>query len=250
MAANPKLSIIIPAYNEATTITQTIAQLASFLFDHLPKVPTEVLICVGKSSDDTLHIATQSAKKLDHFHVIDAGEPHDKGHNVHVGASQAKGEYLLYMDADLATPLPHITEILPLLERHEIVVGQRPLRKIERDKGHRRLISVAGNYLIQALVLPGFGDTQCGFKAFRAEVAKDLFAHQSIDSWGFDIELLALAKRHGYRIGRLVINDWQEIEGGAINESPMKAAGAAFSTLSDLLKIRWRLSTGYYSHER
>ncbi|HEX4662219.1 MAG TPA: glycosyltransferase [Candidatus Saccharimonadales bacterium] len=246
MAASPQLSIIIPAYNEAATITQTIARLASFLFDHMPKVPTEVLICVGKSSDDTLRIATESAKKLEHFRVIDADEPHEKGHNVQVGMQHATGEYRLYMDADLATPLHHIPAVLPLLQKNDIVVGQRNLRKVERGKGHRRLISVTGNYLIQALVLPGFGDTQCGFKAFRAEVAGDLFAHQSINSWGFDIELLALAKKRGYRIGRLVINDWQEIEGGAINESPLKAASAAISTLRDLLKIRWRLSTKFY----
>lgn len=245
--SKPNLSIIIPAYKEAEMIKKTINNLKKFLKSRSHYGETEVIISVGTSSDDTLKIARQETKNDANFTVIDAGDPHDKGHNVKVGMQHADGHKKVYMDADLATPLHHLDRTVELLDEYDVVNGQRDLNNIHGEQWHRKLMSKAGNRLIRTILLPGFKDTQCGFKGFRSSVADDLFDKQTILRWGFDMELLALARDDGATIKHLPINDWKDMEGGVINESKLKAAKASFYTLADLVKIRFLLATGYYN---
>jgi dolichyl-phosphate beta-glucosyltransferase len=176
--------------------------------------------------------------------LIDDIMPHTKGNNVQTAMLVARGTYAIYMDADLATPLHHLDAMIELLETNDIVNGQRGISKIHT--GHRQFISRFGNLLVRAILLPGFKDTQCGFKGFRMEAAKQLFARQRIASWGFDMEILALAKNMNYRIAHLPIPDWHDVAGGTLNAGPAKAFKAAFHTFLDLLRIRFNLMRGVY----
>ncbi len=237
------LSLIIPAYQEEATIGATLEQLAEHI-NRSNYPATEVIVAIGRSSDRTFEVAMEKRELFDNFVVINDIMPHTKGNNVQTAMLAARGLYCIYMDADLATPLHHIDEMLRLLEKHEIVNGQRGIKHIH--KGHRKFISTFGNLLVRAILLPGFKDTQCGFKGFRNSAAKQLFARQRIESWGFDMEILAMAKSMRYRIAQLPIPDWRDMEGGTLNSGPYKAFKAAFHTFMDLLKIRLNLLTGAY----
>lgn len=246
-AMRPKLSIVIPAYKEAATIHATMGRLYAFLISRRETYgTTQVIISVGDSPDDTLAIARKSAKGKLGFEVIDAGRPSGKGHNVKVGVQHSAGEKVVYMDADLATPLYHLDKTFHMLDDFDVVNGERDITKIHGDQPHRKLISKLGNRLVQTLLLPGFRDTQCGFKGFKSNTAKRLFSEQTIDRWGFDMELLALSRHYGARITSLPILDWKDMAGGDINESPTKAFKAAFMTLSDLFRIRLMFLRGQY----
>jgi dolichyl-phosphate beta-glucosyltransferase len=150
----------------------------------------------------------------------------------------ARGRYRLFMDADLATPLHHLEAVAKLMrEDVDVIIGVRDLQQSHR--GLRKVISNFGNHLVRRLLRLGIRDTQCGFKAFRGPVADDLFARQTIVGWGFDIEVLALASRRGYRIGTVPIDDWQDVAGGTFTNV---AVTGALSTFRDLLRVRRSLA--------
>lgn len=246
-ASKPKVSIVIPAYKESKTIEDTILRVRRYVQKwSATHGEAEVIIAVGKSPDDTLEKASRLTQNLHGFRTIDAGLPHDKGHVVKVGMLAATGDYRLYMDADLATPLHHLNKAVKLLGKYDVVNGQRMIYSIHT--GVRKFISISCNRLVRLILLPGFPDTQCGFKGFRKSVAERVFRQQTINSWGFDMEILALARKEHATISHLPITDWQDKEGGTLNENPYKAVKAAAMTFFDLLKIRMQLLFGYYNH--
>ena len=251
MYTRPKLSIVIPAYKEADMIRETVDKLRAFLLSRGQRYgKTEVIIAVGSSPDDTLSVARDATKHDDSFRVVDAGNPSDKGHNVRFGMALAEGEKQVYMDADLATPLHHLDATVDYLDKFDVVNGERDLNAIHAEQGHRQFISQLGNKLVQSVLLPGFKDTQCGFKGFRSNIADNLFPKQIINRWGFDMEILALARHQNASIKQLPIGDWHDVDGGEINESKLKAFKAAFYTLADLVKIRYGFMTGRYANQQ
>lgn len=239
----PRLTIIIPAYKEEATIGSSLESLAAFLRGSaLPQ--TEVIVAVGRSSDNTAEVAASKADLFDSLAIIDDITPPSKGHNVQQAVRLARGDYCIYMDADLATPLYHLERMMELLETHDIVNAQRDIQTIHQ--GHRKFISIFGNLLVRFMLLPGFRDTQCGFKGFRYQAAQQIFARQRISSWGFDVELLAVARRRGLRVGHMPVPDWQHKDGGLLNEGPARAFRAAALTFVDLLRVRYYLAAGRY----
>jgi dolichyl-phosphate beta-glucosyltransferase len=159
---------------------------------------------------------------------------------------QADGDVVLFMDADLATPLKYINEALSQINSgNDLSICVRNLQK--SHKGLRKLISGFGNFLVQLLLLPGINDTQCGFKAFTRESVKVIFPLQTIDGWGFDMEVLAIARKKGYHIGLMNVPDWKDVTKGSkiSGSSPIKAS---LQTFGDLLKIRWQIIRGKYKH--
>lgn len=244
---SPELSIVIPAYKEESTIGPTLEKLSAHLKSR--NYPTvEVLVSVGKSPDKTFEKAMEKSFLFENFSIINEVTPHQKGDVVHAGMMKARGEMCVYMDADLATPLHHLDKTLELLKEHDVVNGQRNISTIH--KGHRKFISLFGNFLVRKILLPGYKDTQCGFKGFRRSAAKELFGKQKVSAWGFDMEILALARNMNYHIAQLPIPDWKDIEGGSLNAGPTKAFKAAIYTFYDLLRIRFYLATGHYYSER
>ncbi len=239
----PGLSIVIPAYKEEKTIGTTLKELSHYIkHNDLPEV--EVIVAIGKSGDQTLSKVREQKHLFSNLIAIDDIMPHEKGSVVHVGMMHAKGELCIYMDADLATPLHHMKDTVKLLQHNDIVNGQRNIQDIH--SGHRKFISLFGNLLVRKILLPGFKDTQCGFKGFRTSSARKLFNSQKIDSWGFDMEILALGRKMKYRVAHLPIHDWKDVAGGTLNSSPAKALKAAVFTFYDLLRIRYFLLVGAY----
>jgi dolichyl-phosphate beta-glucosyltransferase len=240
----PAVTIVIPAYKEAKTIGKTLESLSTYL--RKKRYPsTEVIVSVGKSEDQTLNKAMEKASLFDSFAVLHNVVHPDKGHNVQTAMLKARGDNCIYMDADLATPLHHIDKTIELLQKNDVVNAQRNISKIH--KGHRKVVSVVGNFLVRLILLPGFKDTQCGFKGFRRSAAKQLFSRQKIISWGFDMEILALAKKMNYEVAHIQVPDWQDKDGGTLNEGPKKTFKAAFNTLLDLFRVRYYLSSGKYN---
>lgn len=241
----PHLSIIIPAYQEAGRIERTLDQLAAFL--HSERLEdTEVIVAVAASSDGTADLATAKRSLFSRFRVIHTGPQIGKGRDVRSGVLEAKGKFRLFMDADLATPLHHIQEILPLLEQGaDVVIAVRNLT--QTHTGMRLLISNGGNWLVRSVLLPGIKDTQCGFKAFTAEAAEELFCRQTILGWGFDMEILAIARMYKMRIDQVEVRDWSDQPNSTFEDA---VAGAAMVTLGELVMILYRRWTGGYRNKR
>jgi dolichyl-phosphate beta-glucosyltransferase len=242
----PKLSIVIPTYNEAGRIGRTLDDLSEYLKKE--KIDAEVIVADASSPDGTGKIVEKHKKYFDDLVVLDAGPKPEgkfiKGRQVKAGMLKAKGDIVLFMDADLATPLKYIKDALQQIESgNEVSICVRNLQK--SHKGLRKLISGFGNFLVQLLLLPGIQDTQCGFKAFTKDSVKVIFPLQTIDGWGFDMEILAIARKKGYTVGLIQVPDWQDIkEGSKISgSSPIKAS---LQTFGDLLRIRWQMIRGRY----
>jgi dolichyl-phosphate beta-glucosyltransferase len=177
-----------------------------------------------------------------HFRVVDAGPRVGKGRDTRVGIMEARGRCRLYMDADLATPLRYIDDVVRLSDRGaKLGTAVRDLKS--SHKGLRRLISLIGNVLVQMLLLPGVHDSQCGFKFFEAGVAEELFGRQTVLGWGFDMEILAIARLRGHRIETIEAPDWLDVPGGSFHQSAVRGT---IETLRDLFAIKLKLLFGRY----
>lgn len=242
MTSQPDLSIIIPAYNEAGRIGASLDEVARFLKSkHYGNV--EVIVVVARGKDQTLEVARSKASLFNNFRAVDAGVHVGKGRDVKSAMLKASGKYRLFMDADLATPLHHIDTVMELIAQDkDVIIGIRNLKS--SHTGLRKFISSFGNLLIRLLLRLNIQDTQCGFKAFRAHVAEDLFGNQTITGWGFDMEILAIAIKRGYSFATIPIKDWRDVAGGTFKNV---AVTGALSTFKDLLLIKWNLIRGRYN---
>ena len=258
MPRQPDLSIVVPAYAEAPLIVASLRTLAAYLRTDVEDV--EVLVVVAESGDATLELARHCAHWFSRYRVIDAGPRAGKGRDVRLGMLTAQGHYRLLMDADLATPLHHLDQLRTLRQRNaEVVIGVRDLPRAHKEH-RRRLIATTGNRLIRMLLLPGLRDTQCGFKMFRADVCEAVFRNAKIDGWGFDLEVLAAARRLGHHIQPLPIDDWHDPKPASRGLGTDTTGHAAAEVLGDLLRLRlhyWlhpkpapQATTGFVAHQR
>lgn len=238
-----KLTIVVPAYHEADLITKSLQELKKAIAEHLDPKTTEVVVVAADSKDNTPDIAAKSADLFEHFQLIRPGVRVGKGRDVRAGILAGKGEYRMFMDADMATPLHHLKQVAEFMKNDgEIAIGVRPLTTIHT--GLRKFISELGNILVQSTLTPGISDSQCGFKVFRADIAEKLFNRLTILSWGFDMELLTIARIHKYDIATIEIPDWHDPKAeGLTGDSSLKVA---FDTGIELLKILSKRLMGRY----
>jgi dolichyl-phosphate beta-glucosyltransferase len=239
------LSIVIPAYQEAPVIALSLSNLADWLTNH-DYGRVEVVVVVADSPDGTAAIVRTEAHRFSDFQLVEPGERVGKGRDVRSGMLAARGQYRLFMDADLATPLHHLDELVAYTKTHgDGIIGVRNLGQIHHQF-KRRILSEAGNLLAQVVLLPGLRDTQCGFKMFRADITEAVFHRLTILGWGLDLEILAIARTLSYKIATMPIPDWidpKETGTGLVNDS---TRGVAVQTLRDLLVIRLRLLRRLY----
>ncbi len=236
------LSIVIPAYNEKSNFRRgSLNDVANYLkkFPH----GYEVLIIDDGSTDETTELVNEFIKQKPSWQLIK--NPHQgKAATVAKGVNLAKGEVVLFTDFDQATPLSEVEKLLPFLDRgYDIVIGSREIRGARREKEpfHRHLMGKVFNIFVQMFVLRGIQDTQCGFKLFKTKIAQELFGQlkvykqnliQGAYTGAFDVEMLYLAQRKGYKIAEVPIS-WRHFQTTRV--SPIKDSVKMFI---DILKIR------------
>ncbi|MEX0932042.1 MAG: glycosyltransferase [Candidatus Saccharimonadales bacterium] len=238
-----ELSIIIPAYKESEIIGDKLQELADYL-KKANKIETTEVLVISNCPEATAQEAVKKAAEFKNFMVIDEKDRMGKGGAVRLGMFEASGRYRMFMDTDLSTPLHHLETVFKKIEDgSDVVIGVRDLVKIH--KGFlRKYITKLANIGAQVLVVPGIKDTQCGFKLFSEKAAKDIFSRQTITGWSFDVELLAIARKLGYKIETIDIDDWKDPkEVGLVGDNPVKIV---FNEAKELFKIRLNLWVGKY----
>lgn len=241
-----KLSVVIPAYNEEQRIGKTLQDVDEYLekqgYDY------EILVVDNGSRDKTVETVrslaagtVQNARVLEQPPIVPGN---NKGNAVKKGILESIGEYVVFMDADNATPIREIEKFWPFLESgYEVVIGSRYLNPASvkiRQPLYKVILSRMANMLIQFVLIPHIKDTQCGFKAFKTSAAKEIFKNITIYGWAFDMELLAIALKFSYRIKEVPVS-WEEHGGSHV---PLKAY---IQSLLSLFVIKWRALTGRYS---
>jgi len=204
--------------------------------------PVEVLVVDNASTDGTPDVVREIA--AGHPFVSLLYQPiRGKGAAVRKGMMEGQGEYLLIYDADRAMPVEEITKFLPpALSGYDVAIASREAPGAVRynEPWYRHLMGRVFNFIVRLLAVPDIQDTQCGFKCFRREVARDVFAIQKIDGWAFDVEILHIALRHGYRVIEVPIR-WYYGEGSRIS-----AVRDSWSMLLEVLRIRRNGHAGLY----
>lgn len=248
------LSIILPAYNEEKRLPATIEETCQFL--ETLSLDWELLIADDGSTDATAAIAESAAAArtpVRHLRLRHAG----KALAVRAGVTAAEGRLIIFTDADLATPISYVGEAYRLLDAGwDVVIGSREGIGAERqgEPLHRHWMGRLYNYVVQAVLLPGVKDTQCGFKGFRREVARDLFTSSALYSdggrevkgplvTGFDVELLFLARKRSYSICELPVV-WKHVSG-----SKVRPGIDALLMLKDVFQVRLNDMRGRYSRD-
>ncbi|MCX7919589.1 MAG: glycosyltransferase family 2 protein [bacterium] len=234
------LSIIIPAYNESARIRQTIEKIIAYLATK--SYSSEVIVVDDGSSDGTQSVIHPFIQEYKTLKFIRYTPNRGKGYAVKTGMLEAKGKYCLFSDADLSTPIEELDRFLQIMESENchIVIGSRGLptsQVLKHQPWFRERMGKIFNWFVQKLVFPGIKDTQCGFKLFRAEVIQPLFSRQTINRFSFDVELLYLARRLGYKIVEEPVR-W--VNSPATKVNPITDATRM---LFDLFRIRWKHRT-------
>jgi glycosyltransferase involved in cell wall biosynthesis len=239
--AHPYLSIIIPAYNEAERIPQTLIAVDRALEG--AEFSYEILVADNGSTDVTRDIVARMAHVVRNLRLADGGTG-GKGIAVRNGMIDAFGVVRLFMDADNATQIDQFMKMMPLFkEGYDVVIGSRTVRGAAIDRAepwYRVLGGKALNIVVQLLLLPGLWDTQCGFKAFTADAAERIFATAKVPGWAFDVEALALAKRFGYRIKEVPVR-WAHDPRSRVDFA------SSLRFIAEVFQVRWRLWRGEYS---
>lgn len=236
-----KYSIVIPAYAEEKVIGGSLMLVKKLLIEQNIEHVTEVIVVTADSNDDTHQIVARELKKFKHAQHLKPGPRVGKGRDVRLGIQSANGDYVLFTDADMATPVHHIVPAFAMLEGGaDVVIGVRDLTKIH--DGFRYYLSNMSNILIQLVLLPGIKDSQCGFKGFTRASAKTIFSRQTIMGWGFDMEVLKIAREHKYQVTEMPIDDWADpkLEDSLVGDSAVRVM---LKTLRELWQIRvlsWR----------
>jgi glycosyltransferase involved in cell wall biosynthesis len=238
-----KLSVVIPAYNEAERIAQTIRETLSY-FDRSAR-PVEVLLVDDGSTDSTVERTLEAAAGDKRIKVIKCPENKGKGAAVRTGILASTGSRVLLSDADLSTPLSELSILEERLDAGiQIAIGSRGTKGaqlVRRQPALRELAGKAGNLVIGLVCPPlwGISDTQCGFKLFEGAIARKLFAMQLLERFGFDVEILYLARRSGYTVEEIPVV-WAHNTG-----SKVRAVDYVY-TMIEVLKVRINDLSGKY----
>ncbi len=232
-----ELSIVIPAFNEEKRIGITLEKSIEFLAQRPWQY--ELLPVDDGSVDATVERIGELARQHPQIRCIENERNRGKGYSIRHGISEAKGCYIGFMDADYKTDISALDAVMPLLANGaDGVIGDRTLGQTEitrARKGYRQLGSDVFRGMLQTLMgLRQFGDTQCGFKFFRAEIIRDLFDRQKVDGYMFDVEILLLASRLNYRIDKIPVK-WTFDP-----DSRFNPVVGMVRNMSELARIRWR----------
>ncbi len=233
-------SVIIPAWNEERRLPASLQRVAAFVAGQ--PYPVEIVVVDDGSHDATPAIVEQFARQYPFVRLI--RNPHGgKGMAVKTGVAQAEGRYLVISDTDLSVPIEELPKFLPpALDSYDLAIASREAQGARRinEPYYRHLMGRVYNLLVRLVAVPGIQDTQCGFKAFRREVARELFPYQTIEGWGFDVEILFIAQRFGYRVVEVPVTWYYG------SESKVRPVKDTVGMIRDLWRVRSNARRGVY----
>ncbi|MEI8143384.1 MAG: dolichyl-phosphate beta-glucosyltransferase [Candidatus Berkelbacteria bacterium] len=234
------LSIVVPAYNEAKRIKVLMEAIEKYVAKCDFRI--ETILVDNNSTDETVKIFESYHSRIPNLKVIEK-KAQGKGGAVHEGMMKAEGDYILFTDADNSTPISEVDKLLPYAGKYDVIIGSRYCAggKLAIPQP---LVRVIGgriiNFIIQTLAVPGIQDTQCGFKMFQNKAAKEIFGKQTINGWSFDVEILAIARKTGYKIKEVGIT-WYDNPSSAL--SPIKDG---LKMIADAWQVRKNIISGKY----
>lgn len=239
----PQYSIIIPAYNEGERIGDTLRRILSYADGRGWQV--EILVVNDGSRDNTVDIVKSYANENPCLRLIENPGNRGKGFSVRNGMLHAEGRIFLFSDADLSSPIQEADKLFAAIQNGaDIAIGSRwldPRLQSRRQPLHRQLFGRAFNFMLRMVLGLRFKDTQCGFKAFTKASARAIFPLQNIERWGFDPEILFLARRFGFKVEEVPVA-WSHREGTQIH--PLRDG---MRMLGEVLRIRWNAISGKYA---
>ena len=241
VTAAPEFSIVIPSYNEEQRLPASLDKIALYIREKRPN--TEVLVVDDGSTDYTAQVAETWKERIPGLRVLRNGTNRGKGYSVRHGSLEARGDVVLFTDADLSAPIEEAEKLFAALETYDVAIGSRAVDRslIEvHESPFREFAGIIFNRIVRVILRLPFVDTQCGFKAFRRERCRIIFEQQTIERFGFDPELLYLARHHGLSIKEVPVR-WAHSP--ATKVSMMRDSVLMFV---DVFVIRWNGLMGKY----
>jgi dolichyl-phosphate beta-glucosyltransferase len=237
------VSIIIPAYNEEKRLPATLERISSYLAGSSWEF-CEVLVVDDGSTDNTVAVAERAGKCMPAVRVLRNPGNRGKGYSVRHGMTEAKGDWRLFTDADLSAPIEELETLWAAAEKSgvQVVIGSRALDRSLIGVHQPVFRETAGklfNLAVRVMTGLPFWDTQCGFKLFEARAAREIFSRQQLERFGFDVEVLFIARKLGYRAIEVPVH-WDDVEGTKVG------AVGGLSTFLDPLRIRVNQLKGKY----
>jgi len=238
------LSVVIPAYNEEPRLGATLGRVVGYLSERGDAY--EIIVVDDGSMDATVRVAEEFSRKHEEIKILRNAANRGKGFSVRRGVGESRGEFVLFSDADLSTPIEDLEKLFPKLlnEGYGVAMGSRSVRGSDvrlHQPWYREGMGKIYNKIVRLFTLRGFKDTQCGFKLFRGALAREIFAKQRIERFSFDVEVLYLAKKKGCRIAEVPVT-WYDSP-----RSRVSLVSDPVQMFVDVLRIRLNDLRGYYT---
>ncbi|MBV8841660.1 MAG: glycosyltransferase family 2 protein [Bryobacterales bacterium] len=243
MTSHPSLSIVVPAYNEEKRLPPSLVAILAYL-DGSSYPDAEVVVVDDGSRDHTAQIVEEMTRQDRRVRLLRNPGNRGKGYSVRHGMLQARGEWILFSDADLSAPIQEFSKLMEAAcaQNAVIAIGSRALDRsligVHQSRS-RELSGIFFNRVMRVLTGLPFADTQCGFKLYRSDAAKVVFSRQQLDGFGFDVEDLYIGRMHGLRTVEVPVR-WNNVEGTKVS----LLHGAR--SFSDLVAVRWNHLRGRY----
>ncbi len=245
MDSHPALSIIVPSYNEELRLPPSLNAIADYI--QRSGRETEVLVVDDGSTDRTATVAESFRDRIPQLRVVPNGENRGKGYSVRHGMLEARGDVVLFTDADLSAPIEEADKLIAALDNCDVAIGSRALDRsliAVHESGFREFAGIVFNKIVRFVLWLPFVDTQCGFKAFRREKCGIIFEQQRIERFGFDPELLFLARVHGLKAVEIPVR-WAHSPATKVN-----MLRDSVQMFLDVFTIRWNALLGRYRRQK
>jgi glycosyltransferase involved in cell wall biosynthesis len=241
MSSRPELSIVIPAYNEEARLPRSLTRIRECLLRAHPT--SEIIVVDDGSTDRTVEVVRSLQKETPEVQLLVNQRNRGKGYSVRAGMLAAHGEITLFTDADLSAPIEEAEKLLAALRSADVAIGSRALDRSliqVHESQSREIAGILFNLMVRIATGLSFKDTQCGFKAFRTDRARVIFEQQTIEGFGFDPEILFLAKRYGLRTVEIPVV-WAHDP-----RTKVHMTRDSLQMFAALWQIRWNAARGRY----